>query len=306
MAIANGTGVELDTGASGNTIGGTTAGAGNTIADNTSDGVQVVGNGTTGDAIRGNSIFANGVLGIELGTSGVPSTNILGGSTSGPNDQQNYPVLTIVSYAPGTGTTIAGNINTTPNTTVFVDFYTDTVEGQGGYGQGQTYVGSVTVTTTNDGNASFTFLSTSLPRNAIVSATATDPGNTSEFSLDQAEDTPPIAALVARPSPAGSPATTFNEGQTITFDGSGSFSPDGDSLSYTWDFNDGTPLVTTVDPDRDARVPLRRDLRRHPDGQRRPRRDRKQHRHPDDQQAAARRSPSTRCRRRSRSGPRST
>ncbi len=248
-AMGNGVdGVEIDTGASGNTIGGTTAGAGNTIADNTNDGVQVVGNGTTGDAIRGNSIFANGVLGIELGTSGVPSTNILGGSTSGPNDQQNYPVLTIVSYTPGTGTTIAGDINTTPNTEVFVDLYADTVKGQGGYGQGQTYVGSVTVTTTIDGNASFTYLSTSLPRNAIVSATATDPGNTSEFSLDQAEDTPPIAAIVARPSPAGSPATTFNEGQSITFDGSGSYSPDGDSLDYTWDFNDGSPLVTTTTP----------------------------------------------------------
>ena len=208
--------------------------------------MEVVGTGTTGDSIRGNSIFANGLLGIELGTSGVPSTNILGGSTSGPNDNENYPVITIVSYAPGTGTTIAGNINTTPNTQVSIDLYSDTVEGQGGYGQGQTYIGSVTVTATIDGNASFTFLSTSLPRNAIVTATATDPGNTSEFSLDQAEDTPPIAALVARPSPAGSPATTFNEGQTITFDGSGSYSPDGDSLSYTWDFNDGTPLVTTT------------------------------------------------------------
>ncbi len=248
VAIANATGVELDAGASGNTIGSTTAGAGNTIADNTQDGVQVVGNGTTGNPIRGNSIYANGVIGIELGTSGVPSTNILGGSTSGPNDDENYPVLTIVSYTPGIGTTIAGNINTTPNTTVFVDFYTDAVEGQGGFGQGQIYVGSVTVTTTNDGNASFTYLSTSLPRNAIVSATATDPGNTSEFSLDQAEDTPPIAELVARPSPAGSPATTFNEGQTITFDGSGSYSPDGDTLSYTWDFNDGTPPVTTATP----------------------------------------------------------
>ena len=283
-AIANGTGVELDAGASDNTIGGITAGAGNTIADNTGDGVQVFDAGTIDDAIRGNSIFGNGVLGIELltllgvllGTSGVPSTNILGGSTSGPNNDENYPVLTIVSYAPGIGTTIAGNINTTPNTTVFVDFYTDAVEGKDGYGQGQTYVGSVTVTTTDDGNASFTFLSTSLPRNAIVSATATDDmGNTSEFSLDQAEEAPPIAALVARPSPAGPPATTFNEGQTITFDGSGSVSPDGDSLAYTWDFNDGTSSGHDLDPDRDARVPLRRNLRRHPDRQRRPWRDRK-------------------------------
>ena len=241
-------GVLIDNGASNNSIGATTAGAGNTIADNTNDGVQVVGNGTTGNPIRGNSIFANGVLGIELGTSGVPSTNVLGGAGTGPNNGQNYPVLTLVSYMPGTGTTIAGNINTTPNTTVFVDFYSDTVEAPNGYGQGQTYVGSVTVTTTGDGNASFTYLSTSLPRNAIVTATATDPGNTSEFSLDQAEDTPPIAALVARPSPAGSPATTFNEAQTITFDGSGSYSPDGDALSYTWDFNDGTTPITTATP----------------------------------------------------------
>ena len=249
IAFGNsGDGVEIDSGATDNIIGAIAAGAGNTIADNNSDGVQIVGNGTTGDAIRGNSIFGNGLLGIELGTSGVPSTNILGGSTTGPNNDENYPVLTIVSYTPGVGTTIAGNINSTPNTTVYVDFYTDTVEGQGGFGQGQSYAGSVAVTTTIDGNASFTFLSTSLPRNAIVSATATDPGNTSEFSLDQAEDTPPIAELVARPSPAGAPATTFNEGQSITFDGSGSYSPDGDSLSYTWDFNDGTPLVTTSTP----------------------------------------------------------
>ena len=248
VAIANATGVEFDTGASGNSIGGTTAGAGNTIADNTGDGVQVVGNGTTGNPIRGNSIYANGLLGIELGTSSVPSTNILGGSTSGPNDQENYPILTIVSYAPGTGTTIAGNINTTPNTEVFVDLYGDTARGQGGYGQGQTYIGSVTVNTTGDGNASFTFLTTSLPRNAIVTATATDPGSTSEFALDQAEEARPNAALVARPSPAGSSATNFNDGQTITFDGSGSVSPDGDALSYTWDFNDGTPPVTTATP----------------------------------------------------------
>ncbi len=243
-----GDGVEIDSDASNNSIGATTAGAGNTIAYNADDGVQVVGDGTTGNPIRGNSFSGNGVLSIELGTSGVPSTNVLGGAGTGPNDDENYPVLTIVSYAPGTGTTIAGNINTTPNTTVFIDFYTDNVEAPNGYGLGQTYIGSVTVNTTIDGNASFTFLSPTLPPNSIVTATATDPGNTSEFSLDEAEDNPPIAELVARPSLAGTPATTFNEDQTITFDGSGSYSPDGDSLTYTWDFNDGTAPITTATP----------------------------------------------------------
>ena len=129
LGIPNAVGVLIDTGASGNAIGSIAPGAGNTIADNTKDGVQVIGTGTTGDAIRGNSIFANGLLGIELGTSGVPSTNILGGSTTGPNEDQNYPVLTIVSYAPGIGTTIAGDINSTPNTPVSIDFYSDSVQG---------------------------------------------------------------------------------------------------------------------------------------------------------------------------------
>ena len=71
IAIPNYDGVEIDTGTSNNFIGAISAGAGNTIAYNTNDGVQVEGTGTTGNAIRGNSIFANGLLGIELGTSGV-------------------------------------------------------------------------------------------------------------------------------------------------------------------------------------------------------------------------------------------
>ena len=234
---------------SNNIIGGITPGAGNTIADNTADGVQVTGNNNKGNSIRGNSIFGNGGLGIELGTTGVPSTNILGGSNTGPNDDENYPVITIDSYTPGVGTTIAGDINTTPNTQVFIDLYTDPVESSSGYGQGQTYIGSITVTTSGSGNASFSYLSTTLPRNAIVSATATDPGNTSEFSLDAAEDDPPFANFIAKTSPSTTTGTTtFNETQTVYFDGSASYSPDGDSLTYTWDFDDGTTPVTTSTP----------------------------------------------------------
>ncbi len=63
MAIANATGVALDTGASGNTIGGLTAtpgtGAGNVISGNTGNGVEIIGSGTTGNVVAGNIIGLN-------------------------------------------------------------------------------------------------------------------------------------------------------------------------------------------------------------------------------------------------------
>ena len=63
VAIANATGVEIDTGASGNTIGGLTAtpgtGAGNVISGNINSGVAIIGSGTTGNVVAGNIIGLN-------------------------------------------------------------------------------------------------------------------------------------------------------------------------------------------------------------------------------------------------------
>ena len=167
----------------------------------------------------------------------MPSQNVLGGSTTGPNLDENYPVLDSVAFAPGSGTTILGDINTTPNTTVFVDLYANPGVVLPAYGQGQVYLGATMVTTGVDGGAQFTFNAPALAQGAIISATATDAaGNTSEFGLDFAEDNPPSAVLVAKIGATA--ATTFNVGQAITFDGSASASPDGYPLTYSWDFGD--------------------------------------------------------------------
>lgn len=79
-------------------IGGTVAGAGNLIAFNGAHGVRVL-NGI-GTGILSNSIYANGLLGIDLDPAGItPNDN--GDGDMGPNKLQNFPVLTSASTTNG-------------------------------------------------------------------------------------------------------------------------------------------------------------------------------------------------------------
>ena len=135
------------------TIGGTTHGAGNTIAFNQLAGVAVV-NDATGVEILSNSIFSNGGLGIDLNDDGV-TPNHPGGAIPGPNNLQNYPVLTS-AVSTGGKTTIMGTLNGAASSRYLIQFFANVAADPSGYGQGQTLIGSITVTTDSNGNASFT------------------------------------------------------------------------------------------------------------------------------------------------------
>jgi hypothetical protein len=172
---------------SNNTIGGTVRGAGNTIAYNTLAGVAVVDGPygpATGVAILSNSIYANQGLGIDLNDDGV-TPNHPGGPIYGPNNYQNFPVLTS-AISSGGKVVIAGTLNSADSTSYVIQFFANATADPSGYGQGQTYLGQVTVTTDASGNASFTAtFKTSVPVGEFISATATDPsGDTSEFGQD--------------------------------------------------------------------------------------------------------------------------
>ncbi len=204
-----GNGVEIVEGAGGNTIGGTETGAGNVIAFNGGSGVAVAFSGfdsSTGNAILGNSIFTNVLLGIDLAEDGV-TTNDPADADLGPNGLQNFPVL---NNAMSGSTTIEGTLNAAPNTKFRLELFAvpacDTSpDGHGpasGHGEGEQFLGAADVTTDGSGDASFSeTFSETVPVGHFVTATATDPGhNTSEFS--ECEE------VVLRPTPTATPTLT--------------------------------------------------------------------------------------------------
>jgi hypothetical protein len=178
-AVAN---VLIAGGATGNFVGGTSAVQGNVIAfSGSGPGVAVNDSGSTNNAIRGNSIFGNAGLGIDLNNDGV-TPNDANDSDTGPNRLQNFPVINS-AYGSGANTMVAGHLTSVANASFFIDVYSSALANSSGYGEGKTWLGSVTVTTDASGSASFA-LTTALGNYSgqYIAATATsNSGDTSEF-----------------------------------------------------------------------------------------------------------------------------
>lgn len=175
------------------TIGGTGAGEGNVIAYNSSGFDQQTGTARAGIAIPfdfqgvgptavrilGNSIFGNNGLGIDLGADGAPRLNEVGDSDSGPNNFQNFPVLTSARTTP-TGVSVRGSLNSLPNANYRIEFFGNSEIDPLLHGEGRTFLGFTDVTTDAGGNVSF---DAPVAAGSIITSTATDAaGNTSEFS----------------------------------------------------------------------------------------------------------------------------
>jgi hypothetical protein len=166
-ALGNGANGVLISGtsASNNTIGGTAPGAANTIAYNSNDGVLV--NQGTGNAILHNPIFSNGKLGIEL--------------TNGGNHNQAAPVL-ILAVTDSTTTTVQGTLTSSPNATFAIELFANTVCDPSGYGQGEQFLASFSLTTDAAGHASFTYTTGVIPGEFMTATATSADGNTSQFS----------------------------------------------------------------------------------------------------------------------------
>jgi trimeric autotransporter adhesin len=214
--LSNGNGIAFSGGSSNNTVGGTEAGAANTIAFSRFDGVEIFpsSSGTvesTGNRILSNSIHSNGTsctpnscgLGISMSTPiATPTPNDPDDPNTskpdpdkdiGPNRLQNYPVLDPIQRSLFGGTTITGDLNSTPSTrkkkrTFIIQFFSSPEKDSSNHGEGQTFLGQKTVTTDRQGNASnFSFFTQEVSEGEYITATATNKatGDTSEFSAAQ-------------------------------------------------------------------------------------------------------------------------
>ena len=167
-----------------NTSGGTLPAARNVIAFNgNSTDVAIKGgirtfSGGPGNAFLGNAIFANTGLGIDLGTAGLTAHDP-DDTDTGPNQLQNYPVLSAVSP---TGV-VSGSLDSTLAAAAYpvrIEFFANSTCDPSDHGEGEVFLGAITV----NAPGNFTTPAFALPAGKqIVTATATDNnGNTSEFS----------------------------------------------------------------------------------------------------------------------------
>src|SRR5205823_9884851 len=116
-------------------------------------------------AVLGNSIFANGGLGIAL--------------VAAANNSQTNPVLT--SAATGLGNvSLGGSLKSGTNAVYHLEFFSNASCDGSGFGEGQVFLGATNLTTDANGNVSFAVILPNPAGHANFTATATDTnGNTS-------------------------------------------------------------------------------------------------------------------------------
>jgi hypothetical protein len=241
LATSQGTGIELLTGSSGSeiqgneigrtatglplgnaysgitaydsasslSIGGDTPTLFNNIGYNQGPGIAVytVGAGPRPSEIeiRGNRIFQNLGLGIDLDNDGITANDAGDGDTGLANDQQNFPVLTS-AVNNGSSTDVGVNLaSLAAGDTFRIRFYASGSCDASGNGEGENMIGIADVVQPGGGVT----LAAIVPIGQHLTATATDSdGNTSEFSACRQVTAPPpppatITSVTPNPSAPG-------------------------------------------------------------------------------------------------------
>lgn len=184
----------------------------NTITNNKGAGVYVLGTGT-GNAIRINSIFSNAGLGIDLTPNGVTGVtpNDADDSDGGPNGLQNFPVLNS-AFSNGQTTTVNGYFDGfAPNTKYIIQYFSTPTCDASGHGEGDKLIRSTESTSMSD-TTSFSGYMEHVPAGQFITATATGPNGTSEFSKCVA-----VSNMVDLDVQLSATPNTTSPGQTVAY-----------------------------------------------------------------------------------------
>ena len=152
-----------------------------TINYNHANGISVISGKY--NQFNANLIDANDYLGIDIGNNGV-TLNDVDDIDSGPNEYQNFPSITSVTYSNDT-LSILGEVDGAPFTNYYIQYYANYACDPSGFGEGFIWMDSITVTSGANGIAIIDFKSANPynPSFSNLTFTATDQdGNTSEFS----------------------------------------------------------------------------------------------------------------------------
>jgi hypothetical protein len=165
---------------------------GNTIAFNKGNGVLTNSSPfNNGQTILTNSISSNGGLGIDLYDDSIsPNFNCGGGGVT------NYPLLTSATSSGGS-TSIQGTFNSSPGQSFTLQFFASPSCDASGHGEGETFIGAATITTTSSCIANFNVsVPVAVAAGQVITATATNPSNwSSEFSQCVIVNAPPISTV---------------------------------------------------------------------------------------------------------------
>lgn len=165
----------------------------NLVAYNGGAGIAIVdedasaGNqNSNGNRITVNRLFDNGGLGIDLTLGSTildgVTPNDVGDTDFGPNQLQNFPLISTLSEpTPGT-TRIEGTLSSRPNLPYDIRLFTNTSCDPSGFGEAKDHVTTLRVMTNGAGEASFLY--DSMTQVNVVTATATnvETDDTSELS----------------------------------------------------------------------------------------------------------------------------
>ena len=218
------------------------------IVDNTGSGVVIDGAASDNNTILSTTFGNNGGLAIDLSGDGVTTSDYQDIDT-GANGLQNFPVIDSVT-TDGTDTTVQGVFTSQPNSTYLIELYSATTGDVSGFGEGETLLGTATVTTSADGIATFnvTLGGVSLGVGEVITATATEDlgggnyGSTSEFSAYQ-QVTPNAPASITLLEGPMLTATEAADGTVARVSLIGSLAEAGDTVTLNWG---ATPINYTL------------------------------------------------------------